>query len=147
MKLGTQISLGLGIFVLASVITRADDNPYASIAARNVFNLVPIPTNPPAETKEPDPPAKITPDGIMDLFGTPQVLFKVATPPKPGQPPADKSYVMSEGDREDGIAVIKIDQIARVITFDNNGIEQRLPLVAAADAGGGGPDAGPGPGG
>jgi hypothetical protein len=70
----------------------------------------------------------------MSLFGSLQVLFKVANPPKPGQPPTDQSYVMSEGDREDGVSVLKIDQAAGVITFDNHGITQKIPLVATDDA-------------
>lgn len=157
MKLGARFFLGLGIgCFLASPLTsvlRADDassagNPYVAIPARNIFNLVPIPTNPPAEdVKPPDPPAKITPNGIMSLFGSPQVLFKVATPPKPGQPPQDQSYCLSEGDREDGIEVVRIDQVAQVITFDNHGIVQKIPLVAAGETGDGGSGGGPAGGG
>jgi hypothetical protein len=114
---------------------RADDsNPYASIVARNVFSLVPMPTNNPADDKKPDPPAKITPNGIMTLFGQLQVLFKVATPPKPGEPAQDQSYVMSEGDRQDGIAVTKIDEQAGMITFDNHGVTQKLALTTATSA-------------
>ena len=149
MKLFGQIILGLGTVFLVSAAW-ADDlamsgNPYDSIVARNVFSLVPIPTNPPAETKPPDPPAKITPNGIMSLFGQLQVLFKVATPPKPGQPPQDQSYVMSEGDRQDGIAVTKIDESAGMITFDNHGVIQQLPLQAAANVSGPAAATGPGP--
>ncbi len=150
MKLAAHFVLGLGIGCFVASIARADDlssagNPYVAIPARNIFNLVPIPTNPPVEdVKPPDPPDKITPNGIMSLFGTPQVLFKVAIPPKAGQPPKDQSYCLSEGDREDGIEVVQIDQIARVITFNNNGIVQKLPLVPASDNGGGGPGGGGG---
>lgn len=115
----------------SSLFAEDDANPYSSIVARNVFSLVPVPTNPPADVKQPDPPAKITPNGIMTLFGQLQVLFKVATPPKPGQPPQDQSYVMSEGDRQDGIEVTKIDREAAVITFNNHGIVQVLPLSVA----------------
>ena len=133
--------LGLGSVVLTSMVARADDlalsgNPYDSIVARNIFSLVPMPTNDPASQKPPDPPAKITPNGIMSLFGQEQVLFKVATPPKPGQPPQDQSYVMSEGDRQDGIAVTKIDEQAGMITFDNHGVIQTLALTSASDASG-----------
>jgi hypothetical protein len=149
----SSLAIGLGLLMgfgfLATLPTRADDtaladNPYGGIPARNVFNLVPIPTNPPVEVKPPDPPSKITPDGIMSLFGQVQVLFKVAVPPKAGQPPQDQSYTMGEGDREDGIAVIKIDQAGQTITFDNHGVVQNIPLVAATSSGGGG--GGPGPG-
>jgi hypothetical protein len=80
----------------------------------------------------------------MSLFGQVQVLFKVAVPPKAGQPPQDQSYTMGEGDREDGIAVIKIDQVGQTITFDNHGVVQNIPLVAATGSSGGG--SGPGPG-
>jgi hypothetical protein len=141
------LGLWMGLAVLAVLPARADDaaNPYAAIPARNIFNLVPIPTNPPpAEVKPPDPPAKITQNGIMKLFGQVQALFKVAWPPKAGQPPQEQSYTMSEGDREDGIAVVKIDAAARTITFDNNGVTQTLPLVADTGGSGGGPVAGPG---
>jgi len=148
---GLAIGLGLlmGFGFLATLPARADDtavaeNPYGGIPARNIFNLVPIPTNPPAVVQAPDPPAKIMPDGIMSLFGQVQVLFKVAVPPKAGQGPQEQSYTMGEGDREDGIAVIKIDQVGQTITFDNHGVVQNIPLVAATSSGGGG--GGPGPG-
>src|SRR5271168_44531 len=143
MKLLGQIIVGVGAAFLISAAW-ADDlamsgNPYDSIIARNMFSLVPMPTNNPADEKPPDPPAKITPNGIMSLFGQLQVLFKVATPPKPGQPPQDLSYVMSEGDRQDGIAVNKIDEEAGVITFDNHGIIQQLPLKATTASSGSAP--------
>jgi hypothetical protein len=67
------------------------------------------------------------------------VLFKVAVPPKAGQGPQEQSYTMGEGDREDGIAVIKIDQVGQTITFDNHGVVQNIPLVAATGGGGHGP--------
>ena len=150
-------AMALVLLATFALVARADDsaspsadNPYVGIPIRNAFNLVPIPTNAPVETAPPDPPSKITPNGIMSLFGTPQVLFKVAVPPKPGQPPSEQSYVMSEGDREDGISVIKIDQQAGVIIFDNHGITQKIPLVPVTDSGGGGgggPGGGRGPGG
>ncbi len=153
MKLGARFVLALGIGCLMASVVRGNDsssaaNPYVAIPARNIFNLVPIPTNDPmADVKPPDPPAKITPNGIMSLFGTPQVLFKVATPPKPGQPPQDQSYCLSEGDRQDGIEVVQIDQVARVITFDNHGIVQKIPLVAAGETGDGGSGGSPAGGG
>jgi hypothetical protein len=128
------VSIAVIFSTLLCLSLRADDSsPYVSIVARNIFSLVPMPTNNPAEQTQPDPPAKITPNGIMTLFGQLQVLFKVATPPKPGQPPQDQSYVMSEGDRQDGIAVTKIDGQAGMITFDNHGVIQKLGLTAATD--------------
>ena len=116
---------------------RADaDNPYAPIVTRNVFGLVPIPVHDPADDVPTVPPPKITPNGIMTLFGKLQVLFKVAGVARPGQPPKDESYVMCEGDRQDEIEVKKIDEPAATITFINHGVVQELSLVAGTATGG-----------
>ena len=76
-----------------------------------------------------------------------EVLFKVQDN-TPGHPPKEDSYVMCEGDRQDDIEVQKIDQKAEVVTFNNHGVVQELPLVALKDAKGpGGPVPVPRPGG
>jgi hypothetical protein len=111
-----------------STSLRADDtgNPYAQVVARNIFGL-----NPPvAADQDPtpvEPPVKITPNGIMSIFGQLQVLFKVAgkTPGK------EDSYILSEGQRQDDIEVTKIDEKNSVVTFNNHGLVQILPLAAA----------------
>jgi hypothetical protein len=120
----------------------ASDKPYASIVARNMFGLLPVPpppTNDPAASA--DPPPKITPNGIMTIFGKLQALFKVAGKGQAGQPPKDESYVLSEGERQDDIEVVKINEADGIVTFDNHGAIQALPLVAASNstAPGGGP--------
>lgn len=130
-------------------------NPYIGIAGRNVFALVPIPTNVPVVEAPPkEPPPKITPNGIMDLFGQLQVLFKVAGKPAAGQPPKDKAYVLGQGERADDIEVIKINQTTGTITFRNHGELQELALAEApkistpapaAAAGGNAPNAVPMP--
>src|ERR1700722_13467777 len=63
-RMWTVSRCALGIVLLTSIAARADDlalsgNPYDSIVARNIFSLVPMPTNDPADQKPPDPPAKI----------------------------------------------------------------------------------------
>ena len=114
--------------------TRADDgvlpnNPYAPIVVRNIFALNPPP---PVDAAPPgDPPPKITPNGIMSIFGKLQVLFKVAGTPKPGQPAKDEFYILSEGQRQDEIEVTHIDEKASLVTFNNHGTVQELPLVKA----------------
>ncbi|MGO8742758.1 MAG: hypothetical protein ACLQUR_10225 [Limisphaerales bacterium] len=113
---------------------RADDrmlsnNPYAPIVVRNIFGL-----NPPlpADADQPaEPPPKITPNGIMSIFGQLQVLFKVAGTAKPGQPAKDDSYILSEGQRQEEIEVIHIDEKAGLVTFNNHGTVQELSLVKA----------------
>ena len=61
--------------------TASSDNPYAAIAVRNIFGLNPpaLPTNARRCSQANLP--KITPTGIMGVFGNFQVLFKVADPP------------------------------------------------------------------
>jgi len=114
------------------------DKPYAGITSRNMFGLVPIPVVDPATLNQPppDPPPKITPNGIMTIFGKLQVLFKVATKPPPGQPQKDDAYVMTEGERQDEIEVVKIDGKAGVVTFNNHGTIQELSLEPAKNTGG-----------
>ena len=104
-------------------------NPYAPIAARNIFGL-----NPPQAITPtaPDPPSKITLNGIMTIFGTAQALFYVDVPPRPPIPATQKSYVLSEGQRQDDIEVTHIDENKNVVTFNNHGVVQELPLVKAA---------------
>ena len=120
------------------------DRPYDSIIARNMFGLLPIPTVDPHANDPVDPPPKITPTGIMTIFGRDQALFKVSNTAKPGQPAKDNAYVLSEGERQDDIEVTKIDHVDGMITFNNHGTIQELPLVPVKDSGGdsGGPPPG-----
>src|SRR5579859_785745 len=104
------------------------DNPYAPIAVRNIFGL-----NPPQAITPiaPEPPSKITLNGIMTIFGTTQALFYVDVPPRPPIPATQKSYILSEGQRQDDIEVTHIDEKKSVVTFNNHGVVQELPLVKA----------------
>jgi hypothetical protein len=103
-------------------------NPYAPVVARNIFGL-----NPPQPIAPVDasPPPKITANGIMTIFGSRQALFKVASTAKPGQPGKDNSYILSEGQRQDDIEVTRIDEKAGIITFNNHGTVQQIPLTTA----------------
>jgi hypothetical protein len=106
------------------------NNPYSPIAARNIFGLMPIPTNPPVNAALIAPPAKITPNGIITIFGGAQVLFKVLSSPVPGQPASsEQSYILGEGESQDGIEVQKINMESAIIIFDNHGTIQELPLI------------------
>lgn len=110
-----------------------NDIPYSPIVARNIFGLLPIPTNNPdaANAQPTTPPPKITPNGLMSLFGVPQALFKVSYPPAGGQPAHDQSYMLAQGESEDNIEITKIDMGNAIVTFNNNGTVQELPLAAA----------------
>ena len=130
----------IAVAMLVCVIARADElasnaNPYASLVERNVFGLVPVPTNPPVDPTPPPPPVKITLTGIMKLFeNNYQAIFKTPGMVKPGQPPKEESYVMGVGERQDDIEVKKIDDVAGVVTFENHGVIQELPLEMVKNA-------------
>lgn len=108
------------------------NNPYAPIVERNIFHL-----NPPQAAgdaaADATPPPKITPTGIMTIFGTCQALFTVDGVNKPGQPGKTESYILSEGQRQDDVEVTRIDEKSGVVTFNNHGKVQEIPLVKAPD--------------
>jgi hypothetical protein len=105
------------------------NNPYASIAARNIFGISPPSPRQPVSDESEDPAEKITPNGIMSVLGKWQVLAKVSTV-RPGQPPEEKSYILSEGEKQDGIVVLDVDGKRGIIKFNNHGIIQCIPLIA-----------------
>jgi hypothetical protein len=133
------VCLAAGLALNAGL--RADDaaspdNPYATIATRNIFALIPpAPPPDPAVDAEKNLP-KITPTGIMTLFGQTQVLFSVA--PRPGTLGKQEFYTLSEGQRQDDVEVVKIDEAKSIVTFDNHGFTQALPLSGTASSSGGG---------
>ncbi|MGA9778789.1 MAG: hypothetical protein WBS33_11020 [Verrucomicrobiia bacterium] len=104
------------------------DSPYTPIAARNIFGLNPPQ---PQNITPPEPPSKITLNGIMTIFGTTQALFYVDVPPRPPAPATQKSYILSEGQGQDEIEVTQINEKTGVVTFNNHGVVQEIPLVKA----------------
>lgn len=130
--------------LVSGVTLRADDlalnmpgqeaNYYTPITTRNIFNL-----NPPSPVTNdvPEAAVKITPNGIQDFFGTVKALFKTTgAPGKPGQAPKDQFYMLAVGERQDGIEVKNIDQKNGIVTFDNHGVVQELPLVTTGSGSG-----------
>ena len=130
MKCAWKIAVCLAGGLALSISLHAENvllpgNPYAPVVVRNIFGLNPPPLVDP-NAKSIEPPVKITPNGIMSIFGQLQVLFKVG-----GKPPGQDAYTLSEGERQDDIEVTKIDEKAGIVTFNNHGIVQALPLVPA----------------
>lgn len=126
-------ALGMAVASAPAVDLATTANPYTTVVTRNIFGLVPIPTNPPVEVAPPEPPIKITPNGIMSIFGRVQVLFKTPGKAKPGQPVKEESYVMSVGERQDEIEVLAINEKDGKVKFNNHGMVQELALVVAAN--------------
>lgn len=131
--LAGALALSAGTCAVAAV-SAGNPYPYAPIIERNVFGLNP----PSAETNKTSDDAqlpKITPNGIMSIFGQLQVLYKVAPKPgtkdKDGKDVKETSYVLSEGQAQDEIEVVHIDEKATLVTFNNHGTVQELPLANA----------------
>src|SRR5689334_10938671 len=103
---------GLAVCSVNAVTTESQDNPYQSIIDRNVFSLKPAP--PPVDPAEANKPTalKITLTGITTILGNKRVLMKTAPPPaKAGESPkTEKSYILTEGEREGDIEIIEIDE-------------------------------------
>lgn len=118
------------------------DAPYGSIAVRNVFALNPVP--PPAPPQDPNaiPPPKITLTGITTIFGPAEALYKVAGYAKNGKQVPEQSYILTEGEEQDDVEVTAIDTQKDIVTFNNHGQTQVLPLSNGVATGG---DSGAGP--
>jgi hypothetical protein len=135
MKRVGNIAIWLAAGLLLSAGARAD-NPYTPVVERNIFGLKPaVDEAPPG-----DPPPKITLNGIMSISGHFKALYKVAGTSKPGQ--SDQSYILSEGQRQDDIEVTHIDDKASLVTFNNHGVVQEIPLANAPAATGSAPGQG-----
>jgi hypothetical protein len=141
MKCVGKIAIGLvgGLVLIAGA--RADtvalaDNPYTPIVTRNIFGLNPVQ----ADETPSEPPPKITLNGIMSIYGKLQALYKVAGSGKPGQP--DQSYMLTEGQRQNDIEVMSINSASNLVTFNNHGTVQEIPLANAPAATGAGPGQG-----
>jgi len=120
------LALNAGLSAAEAV---SPNNPYAPIVVRNVFGLNPPQLVDPNQNSE--PPPKITPNGTTDIFGNREVLFKVSIPAKPGIPAKDVDYILGEGQRQDDIEVTSIDEKSGVVTFNNHGDVQVIPLAVA----------------
>ena len=122
-----QVGVISCVAVFAAVHVLAD-NPYEKVVERNIFGLKPIPPPPPPPPPPTPPVPKITLQGITSILGYRQVLFKALTLPGPGTPIKEQSYILSEGQREDDIEVLAIDEQAGTVKFNNHGTEQLLDM-------------------
>jgi hypothetical protein len=125
-------TLGLAGALALHAAARAQDvamsgNPYTPAVSRNIFGLLPPVVADTAPPPAAEPPVKITPNGITDILGQLEVLFKVAgkTPGK------ENSYMLTEGQGQDDIEVLKINEKNGIVTFNNHGLVQEIPLVSA----------------
>ena len=94
-------------------------NPYHCIPERNVFGLKP--PAPPQTTYVPSAPLpKITLTGITTLFGK-RALLKVEFPAQINQPARHESMILAEGQRNDGIEILQVDEKTSRVRLNNSG--------------------------
>ena len=136
LAVGLALDAGLCAADTAPANNAPQDDPYSVVVARNIFGLLPPPAPPDPNQKVEETLPKISPTGIMTVFGHSKVLFKVAGAAKSGQTAKDEYYDLSEGEAQEEIEVSKIDEKNGLVTFINHGIEQALPLVNAPASGG-----------
>jgi len=117
------IAGSLAVAVTTDAITQ-DSSPFDRIVVRNVFSLKSPAPPPDPELLKPAPPT-IELQGTSTILGK-LVLFKVKAT-RPGD--KDESYILSEGQRKDGIEVKVIDEKSGSIQFDNHGTLQILTMA------------------
>ena len=131
-KLGLCLAGGLVLSPgLRAAGTLPLDNPYVAIVSRNIFDIHEPPKVDPNKEKIAAQLPKITVNGIISSYGHTQAMYKVAMPARPGVGPKEQFYTLGEGEAQDEVEVLKIDGSAGMVTFNNHGTEQELPLANA----------------
>src|SRR5258708_7078482 len=116
-----------GLMLTANVralVADSPDNPYRQIVERNLFNLK-QPKPPESNTAVPAPPPKITLTSISTILG--KKLVTLTAPGKPGQPQIN--LMLAEGQGQEGIEVLGIDENTSTVKVKNQGVEQTLDFL------------------
>jgi hypothetical protein len=129
MRCGKTVACLLSVFVgstsARALATASPGSPYGGIVDRNVFALKPPPAPEPPKPP-PAPPTKIILTGITTILGKKQALLKAQIPAKPGEPAREVSLILTEGQRDEEIEVIAIDEKANTVKVNNSGTIQTL---------------------
>jgi hypothetical protein len=105
----------------ATAVAISSENPYQMVVERNVFALKP-PAPPPPDPASIKPPApKVILNGIITLLGNKRALLKMTPPAAKGEQAKEQSYVLTEGQRDGDLEVIKIDEKAGMVTVNDFG--------------------------
>jgi hypothetical protein len=128
---------GLSFLPVARAVP-ADDNPFRGIIDRNAFNLAPLPPPPDPAASNP-PPSNIKLTGIVKIFDKKEAMLLVQDP-GPGQK-TPESYILGEGERQEQVEVLEIDEQAGSVKLKNAGVLATLTFEkdGVKAPGGGGP--------
>jgi hypothetical protein len=124
---GKVLVCALGSLVVAAefraMALEAGDTPYEGIVERNVFGLKPPEIAKPPE-QPPPPPTKLTLTGITTILGNKRALLSAQVPNKP-----QDFYMLAEGQRQDEIEVLEINEAASTVKVNNHGVVQTLDFL------------------
>ncbi len=137
-RCGKTLALALGAVAFANgTLALTSDSPggaYHGIVERNVFDVhaaAPAPPRDPALDLPPPPTIKL--QGITDILGRKQVLFKVQLPAKPPAQPKEESFILTVGERQGEIEVLEINPKAGTVKMRNYGVVTNLSLELNSD--------------
>ena len=102
-------------------------HPYTGIAARNVFGLGPLVTQPPGPPPAPLPRIMLV--GITTILQDKRALLKVQFPAQPPEPAKEVSCILTLGQREGPIEVLAIDETTGSVRVNNSGTEMLLSFA------------------
>ena len=138
MRKGKTLGLALGALAISygaqALVPDSSSNPYRGIVERNVFD---IHAAPPAAVHDPKtdlpPPPTIRLQGITDILGRKQVLFKTQLPAKPPAQPKEESFILTVGEREGQIEVLDINPKQGTVQMKLYGVVTNLSLELNSD--------------
>ena len=122
----------LAVLVLGATACTAE-NPYHGIALRNAFNLSAAKpeTSKPGEVFKPPPEYRLT--GIAGFGSNKWALLSKADPGK-----APQSFILRAGERDGGLELLEVDEVAGLARIRNEGVLVELTFqtnaVPKADA-------------
>ncbi len=127
----SALALGNGVQALTS---DSPGGPYHGIVERNIFDIhAAAPPPPPDPNASLPPPPNIRLQGITDILGRKQVLFKVQLPAKPPNPAKEESFILTIGERQGEIEVLEINPKAGTVKMKNYGVVTNLSLELNSD--------------
>jgi hypothetical protein len=93
---------------------------YRGIPQRNIFGLKP-PVAAPQPTAPPVALPKLVLTGITTILDNKRALLKVLPPSGAGQPAKEVSLILTEGQREEGVQVLEINERVGSVKVNNSG--------------------------
>ena len=126
-----KIVCGLSAIATALTVHGVPNGKYQAIVERNVFRLKDPPQQIEVPTNNPPAGPKLFLTGITTILGNKLAMMQANFPGGPGQPARQEAIMLSEGQRDGGIEVRRIDEVNKTVEVDNSGTI--MPLTFEKD--------------